>query len=120
MLQRLRNFFGINRKRTITLEQFKVLKQEYLELFQIANANVRYLRGSLNVANSMINACGIRYARKKKPFVDMLKIKLEEEEYYVEKYERIYDILENERRIPLEISSQVVLNLSRSETYYSK
>ena len=106
ILNKIKEIFGLKKpKRTITLKEFNNIKEEYTELCQIANANARWLRGNISVVKSMINACGIRYAKKKKPFVDGLYIKLQEELYYVEHYERICNTLE-QGRIPKEISSQ--------------
>lgn len=105
MLDFLKKIFGYETKKTMSLEEFISIKQEYLELCQITNTNVRYLQSSINVAKAMINSYGIRYAKRKKPFVDELYKKLNEEEYYVKLYERMYDTLE-QGRIPTEISSQ--------------
>ena len=106
MLNKIKEIFGLKKpKRTITLKEFNNIKEEYTELCQLANANARWLRGNISVVKSMINSCGIRYAKKKKPFVDKLYIKLQEELYYVEHYEHICNTLE-QGRIPKEISSQ--------------
>jgi hypothetical protein len=106
ILNKLKVALGFKKpKRTMTLKEFNNIKEEYTELYQIANANARWLRGNISVVKSMMNACGIRYAKKRKPFVDKMYIKLKEELYYVEHYEHICNILE-QGRIPKEISSQ--------------
>ena len=90
---------------TIPLEKFNIIKQEYEELYQISQENVRLIKGSISILNMQLAAAGIRETRKKKPILDKLLIKLEEEQYYVKKYKGVVDVIQK-GRVPKKIATQ--------------
>jgi hypothetical protein len=90
---------------TISLEKFNIIKQEYEELYQISQENVRLIKGSISILNMQLAAAGIRETRKKKPILNKLLIKLEEEQYYVKKYKSVVDVIQK-GRVPKKIAIQ--------------
>ena len=90
---------------TISLEKFNIIKQEYEELYQISQENVRLIKGSISILKMQLAAAGIRETKKKKPILDKLLIKLEEEQYYVRKYESVINVIKK-GRVPKKIATQ--------------
>ena len=82
----IRLLFGISPEP----EDIKAQRDEALELFKIADGNVRLIRGTINVKRGMLNHCGIREARKKKYIIDRLEKQLLEQTQWAVDYGNQY------------------------------
>jgi hypothetical protein len=71
-------------------EDSRAQRDEALELFKIADGNVRLIRGTISVKQSMLNHCGIREARKKKYIIDKLQSELLEQTQWAVDYGNQY------------------------------
>lgn len=107
MISTLKKILKVKTKdnNTISLDEFNLIKQDYIELHRIAIKNIATLRGSISVLKMQLAAAGIRETKKKKPVLNRLNLKLEEEQYYAEQYEKVITIL-NQGRVPKKIASQ--------------
>jgi len=71
-------------------EDSRAQRDEALELFKIADGNVRLIQGTINVKQGMLNSYGIREARKKKYIIDRLEKQLLEQTQWAVDYGNQY------------------------------
>ena len=82
----IRLLFGVTPKP----EDSRAQRDEALELFKIADSNVRLIQGTIGVKRGMLNHCGIREARKKKYIIDRLEKELLEQTQWTVNYGNQY------------------------------
>ena len=71
-------------------EDSRAQRDEALELFKIADSNVRLIQGTISVKQGMLNHYGIREARKKKYIIDKLQSELLEQTQWAVDYGNQY------------------------------
>lgn len=71
-------------------EDSRAQRDEALELFKIADDNVRLIQGTIGVKQGMLNHYGIREARKKKYIIDKLQGELLEQTQWAVDYGNQY------------------------------
>ena len=87
MKEWIKLLFGIRKPE---IEDSRAMRNEALELFKIADSNVRLIQGTISTKKAMLNWYGIREARKKQHIIDKLYQQLVEQQHWAIEYGNAY------------------------------